>query len=146
MRIVIDTSVWMAAIRSRNGASFALLSQLPDAARVWHYGISTALWLEHEAKLLQSVDEGTMPLSEAQVRAVLAAIARFAEPVPVYFRLRPNLRDEGDNMVFECAAHFNAETIVTHNTRDFAQVNVRGYQVRAMRPGEFLQGLREGTI
>ena len=132
----------MAAIRSSRGASFALLSQLPDEERRWRFGVSNALWLEYEAKLLQSAAEGATPLSEGQVRAVLAAVARFTEPVSVYFRLRPNLRDEGDNMVFECAAHFNAAAIVTHNTRDFASVSVRGYTLRAVRPGEFLKEVR----
>jgi hypothetical protein len=51
--------------------------------------------------------------------AILAALAHFAEPVPIFFRLRPNLLDEGDNFVFECAAHFGATYIVTHNVRDF---------------------------
>lgn len=146
MRVVFDTSVWMAAIRSRNGASFALLSQLPEPTRPWQYGVSPALWSEYEAKLLQSVEDAATPLALAQVRAILAAVARFAEPVPIFFRLRPNLRDEGDNMVFECAAHFNAELIITHNVRDFATVKVRGYKIRAVSPGQFLRGVEEGTL
>ena len=141
MRVVFDTSVWMAAIRSRRGASFALLSEI-GAAR-FRYGISTALWLEYEAKLLQSVEESATPLSEAQVRAILAAIANFAEPVPIFFRLRPNLRDEGDNMVFECAAHFGASHIITHNVRDFRAMQIRGYNVKAVKPGDFLQLLNK---
>jgi predicted nucleic acid-binding protein len=136
----------MAAIRSRSGASFALLSQLPAEKRAWLYGVSTALWLEYEAKLLQSGEADATPLSEAQLRAILAAISHFAEPVPIYFRLRPNLRNEGDNMVFECAAHFGAEMIVTHNLHDFATVEVRGYNVRAIRPGEFLKQFRQELL
>jgi predicted nucleic acid-binding protein len=130
----------MAAIRSRNGASFVLLSQIGSGR--FRYGISTALWSEYQAKLLQSVDEGTAPLNEDQVRAILAALAQFAEPVPIFFRLRPNLRDEGDNFVWECAAHFGATYIVTHNLRDFRGPEIRGYQMRAVTPGEFLHTLR----
>ncbi len=140
MRVVFDTSVWVAAIRSRRGASFALLSEI--AGDRFRYGVSTALFLEYQAKLLQSVEEGVTPLSEAQVRAILAALAHFAEPVSIYFRLRPNLRDEGDNLVFECAAHFGASYIVTHNVRDFAHPQVRGYSVQAVRPSEFLEILK----
>jgi len=136
----------MAAIRSRSGASFALLSQLPKKSRAWRYGVSTALWLEYEAKLLQSVEENATPLSQTQINAIMATISQFAESVPIYFRLRPNLRDEGDNMVFECAAHFGADLIVTHNIRDFASPEVRGYSVRAIRPGEFLKKLQKESL
>ncbi len=141
MRVVFDTSVWMAAIRSRRGASFALLSEIGGGR--FRYGVSTALFLEYQAKLLQSVEEGATSLDEAQVRAILAALAHYAEPVPVFFRLRPNLRDEGDNFVFECAAHFGARYIVTHNVRDFLSPQVRGYNVQPVRPGEFLEMLKE---
>ncbi len=131
----------MAAIRSQRGASFALLSQI--GAGRFRYGVSIALFLEYQAKLLQSVEEGAMPLEARQVRAILAAIANFAEPVPIYFRLRPNLRDEGDNMVFECAAHFGARFIVTHNVRDFRSPSIRGYDIQPIRPGEFLELLKK---
>lgn len=141
MRVVIDTSVWMAAIRSRNGASYALLCEIGGAR--FSYGISIALWLEYQAKMLQSTDEHATPLSQAQVRAILAALAHFAEPVPIFFRMRPNLRDEGDNFVFECAAHFGARYIVTHNVRDFVSTQIRGYDVQPIRPGKFLKILEE---
>jgi len=144
MRVVFDTSVWMAAIRSRRGASFALLSDL--GGKRFRYGVSTSLFLEYESKLLQSVEEGATGLSEAQVRAILAALANFAEPVPIFFRLRPNLRGEGDNFVFECAAHFGASYIVTHNIRDFLSPQVRGYSVQPVRPGEFLEMLRKESL
>ena len=139
MRVVFDTRVWMAAIRSRTGASFALLSEIHGAR--FRFGISTALFLEYEAKLLDRNRLRPEALSEAQTRAILAALAHFGEPVPVFFRLRPNLRDEGDNFVFECAAHYGAEYIVTHNVRDFLTVDIIGYDVRPITPGEFLRTL-----
>ena len=93
--------------------------------------------------MLQSVEEGATSLTELQVRAILAALAHFAEPVPIFFRLRPNLRDEGDNFVFECAAHFGASYIVTHNVRDFRAPQMRGYRVKPLRPGEFMELLKK---
>ena len=73
---------------------------------------------------------------------ILAALAHYGTEVPVYFRLRPNLKDENDNMVFECAANFGAEAIVTHNVRDFRNPELRGYGIEILRPGEFLQRIR----
>ena len=143
VNVIFDTSVWMAAIRSRNGASFALLSQIGSGR--FRYGISTALFAEYRAKLLESVGARGVALDEVQIEAILAALAHFAEPVPIYFRLRPNLRDEGDNFVFECAAHFNATFIVTHNLRDFQNPEIRGYSVEAIAPGAFLEILNRET-
>ena len=81
-------------------------------------------------------------VTEQQIKAILAAVAHFAEPIPVFFRLRPNLRDEGDNFVFECAAHFGARYIVTHNVGDFQSPDVRGYDMKPITPGDFLTLLK----
>jgi len=82
-------------------------------------------------------------LTEQQVRAILAALAKFAIPVSIFFRLPPNLRDEGGNLIFECAAHFGARYIVTHNVRDFLATQIQQYEVEPVRPGEFLEILRK---
>lgn len=142
MRVVFDTCVWVSAIRSRQGASFALLSAI--ATDSFRPGISVALFLQYRAKLLQTVSEGKTALSVAQVEVVLAALAHYATEVPIYYRLRPNLRDEGDNMVFECAANFGAELVITHNVRDFRSPELRGYRIRPVTPGEFLQRIQDG--
>jgi predicted nucleic acid-binding protein len=81
-------------------------------------------------------------LSGEQTVAILAALAHCGTEVPVYFSLRPNLRDENDNMVFECAANFGAEAIVTHNVRDFRDPELRGYGIEVLRPGELLRRIR----
>ncbi|BCM93105.1 hypothetical protein IAD21_04993 [Abditibacteriota bacterium] len=93
--------------------------------------------------MLESVGAKQVTLNEIQMQAILAAIAHFADPVPIYFRLRPNLRDEGDNFVFECAAHYGASYLVTHNVRDFANPQIIGYNVQIITPGAFLKLLKE---
>ena len=49
MKIVIDTSVLVAAARSRQGASFALISSLPDPR--FKIALSVALYTEWQAVL-----------------------------------------------------------------------------------------------
>lgn len=49
MRIVLDTSVLVAAARSRQGASFALVSRLPDPR--FEIALSVALYTEWQAVL-----------------------------------------------------------------------------------------------
>ena len=139
----MDTCVWVSAIRSRQGAGYALLSLVPD--EVFRFGVSVALFLEYKAKLIGAVTAGESPLLLAQVDAVLFALAHYAVEVPVYYRLRPNLKDENDNMVFECAANFGAEAIITHNVKDFCSPELRGYGLSPITPGDFLMQIREGV-
>ncbi len=143
MRVVFDTNVRVAAVRSRRGASFALLSEIAHGR--FEFGVSVALFLQYKAKLSQALAEGTTRLNAAQVDAILAAIAHHGEPVPVFLKLRPNLVDEGDNLVFECAANFGAEYIVTHNVRHFLTPELRGYAMKVVEPGEFMEILRRET-
>lgn len=141
VRVVIDTCVWVAAIRSNKGASYRVLSLIGSGR--FDFGISVALYLEYTHALLRTAKEGETALSDAQVDAVLAALAHFADEVPVYYTLRPNLRDPNDDMVFECAAHYGASHIVTFNTADFARQELPGYGIQAIRPARFLEMLEE---
>jgi predicted nucleic acid-binding protein len=54
---------------------------------------------------------------------------------------RPFLRDPDDDMVLECAVASGANTIVTHNIKDFARTPSLG--VTALTPGQFLQHFKE---
>jgi len=63
VNVIFDTSVWMAAIRSRNGASFALLSQIGGGR--FRYGVSTALFAEYRAKMFESVGAKGVALNTA---------------------------------------------------------------------------------
>ena len=136
---MIDTCVWVAAVRSRLGASFALLSDIPSQR--FRFGISVALFLEYQAKLTQTVEQGSTVLTPPEINTILTALAFHSMEVPIYYRLRPNLKDANDNKVFECAANFGADAIVTHNTRDFLNSELN-YQFDVLKPGEFLQRMR----
>ena len=136
---MIDTCVWVAAVRSRLGASFALLSDIPSQR--FRFGISVALFLEYQAKLTQTVEQGSTVLTPPEINTILTALAFHSMEVPIYYRLRPNLKDANDDKVFECAANFGADAIVTHNTRDFLNSELN-YQFDVLKPGDFLQRMR----
>jgi putative PIN family toxin of toxin-antitoxin system len=140
MKVVFDTCIWVAAVRSRRGASFALLSEIPHGR--FRFGISIPLFTEYSAKLMDASASGKSRLTAAQTDAILQALAHFGTEVPIYYQLRPNLRDENDNMVFECAANFQAKAIVTHNIKDFLAPELRGYDIEPMTPGAFLERMR----
>lgn len=138
MRIVLDTSVLLSAARSRDGASFELVSMLPDPR--FTICLSVALYLEWQAVLtrMEHLPPGvTVDVAVGFVR-YLASIAHLQQ---VHFLWRPFLRDPNDDMVLECAVASGASVIVTHNVKDFMRAESLG--VSAMPPGRFLQTLKE---
>jgi putative PIN family toxin of toxin-antitoxin system len=137
-RAVLDTSVILAALRSRRGASNRLL-ELVALERV-RPPVSTALFLEYEDVLKRPENRLATGMSEAEVEGFLAAFASAAEGVDVNFRWRPQLKDPTDELVLEAAVNGQAGALVTHNLRDF-QSAVRTFNLRVMLPRELLKEL-----
>jgi putative PIN family toxin of toxin-antitoxin system len=136
-QVVLDTSVLVAAIRSRRGASFELLSRLGSGAL--DIAVSVALVLEYESAMLRN--KGDSPLSEDDVRALIDYVCAVAHHQRVFFLWRPFLRDPGDDHVLELAVAAGCAAIITHNIRDFQGAEKLG--VRIVTPGQFVRELRE---
>ena len=136
MRVVLDTSVLVAGVRSRRGASFEVLSRLGNGT--FGVAVSVSLVLEYEAALLRHVAESA--LDEDDVRDLIDYVCDVAIRQKIFFLWRPFLRDPGDDLVLELAVAAQCEAIVTHNVRDFRGIEQLG--VRVLTPGEFLQELR----
>lgn len=132
MRVVLDTSVLVAAVRSRQGASFQLLSSLPSAR--FQIALTVALYTEWQAVLTrpEHLPPGARPEMALGFLRYLASTAHLQD---VHFLWRPFLRDPDDDMVLECAVASGSRFIVTHNVRDFARAE--SLQVRAITPAEF---------
>ena len=120
MRIVLDTDVVVAALRSPGGASAAIVRLVRQGGAT--LSISVALALEYEAVCSRPEHRLGAGLSEHQVNVFVDAIVALAEPVPVHFLWRPQLRDPCDEMVLEVAINGEADALVTFNTRDFGNV------------------------
>jgi predicted nucleic acid-binding protein len=139
LRVVLDTSVLVAALRSRRGASFELISSLGTGA--FDVAVSVPLVLEYEGALLRHV--AASPYTESDVRTLIDYICDIAVQQEVFFLWRPLLHDPGDDLVLELAVAARCEAIVTHNVRDFRGVEKFGIGV--LRPGRFLQQVRGQT-
>ncbi len=83
MRVVLDTSVLVAGLRSRLGASNRLLAQVAEGRCVPL--VTTAVFLEYEDVLLRPEHRLATGMSERDVAGFLAALASAAEPVDVHF-------------------------------------------------------------
>jgi putative PIN family toxin of toxin-antitoxin system len=136
VRIVLDTSVIVAGLRSRNGASFAVLERL--SRNVFKLVATPPLFLEYEQVLKRS----RHGLAAEHVDGFLSEIARVIEPVQVWFTWRPQLADPGDEMVLEAAINGHADAIVTHNRRDF-EFGAGRFGIEVWSPADLLRRLPE---
>ena len=140
LRVILDTSVLVAASRSRNGASFGLLSMLPSSQ--FEIALTVALYTEWQSVLTRP--EHLPPgVSANDAMGFLRYLASIAHLQDVHFLWRPFLRDPDDDMVLECAVASGSEYIITHNVKDFKRATE--LNVRAVTPAEFLTLLRSSS-
>ena len=138
MRVVLDTSVIVAASRSRQGASFELLRHLDSGA--FEPALSIGLYLEWQDALARP-ENRPVGISADAAAGFLRYLAARSILQPIYFRWRPNLTDPDDGLVLELAVAAGCESIVTHNCKDFRGCEHFGLIV--LTPAEFLRHLRD---
>lgn len=133
MRLVLDTDVLVAAMRSPSGASAAILK----AARLGRITLlmSVSLALEFEAVCSRVEHRVAAGLSEREVSVFVSAVIAMTEPVETHFLWRPQLRDTGDEMVLEAAVNGRADALVTFNQRDYGSAPAR-FGVELLLPRE----------
>ncbi len=139
MRLVLDTDVVVAGMRSPAGASAALL--LAALQRRLTLCTNVALMLEYEAVCSRAAHRTAAGLTRKEVDIFLDAIAALVEPVDTHFLWRPQLRDPADEMVLEAAVNGRAQAIVTFNVRDFGTAAAR-FGVDLLLPREALALLK----
>jgi len=130
--VVKDTNVVVAALRSRRGASFAIVRRIGQG---WAPLISVPLILEYEAVGKRQAE--LLKIPEATVENLIRAFCFFGLETDVHFRLRPFLRDPSDEFLLELAVAGRADAIVTHNVRHFA--GVERFGIRVLTPRDFLR-------
>jgi predicted nucleic acid-binding protein len=133
LTVVLDTNVLEAAMRSRRGASFAVLSQV--GTDLFEIAVSVPLVFEYEEVLLRQADE--VGRSSQVVTDVIDHLCNVGKRQAIFFLWRPCLPDPSDDMVLELAVAAGCDAIVTHNVRDFEPA--RRFRVAVLRPGEFLK-------
>jgi putative PIN family toxin of toxin-antitoxin system len=136
-RIVIDTNVFISALRSTRGASYKLLFETNRS--MFAQNISTPLILEYESVAKRELPSLTVTAQE--VDAILDMICKNSEACTVSFRWRPYLKDPGDDFILELAVQSQSKYIVTYNKADFA--GVEDFGIALVTPREFLQILGE---
>src|SRR5262245_28396862 len=137
LRVVFDTSVLVAALRSRRGASFRLIELLRAGA--FEIALSVPLAVEYEAVLTKHA--ASLGLRRSEVTIIVDYLCAVGRRQPIHFLWRPLLRDPDDEFVLEVAVAAGCQYIVTHNVRDFAGAERLG--VNIVRSGKCLHKLEE---
>jgi len=136
MRLVLDTDVVVAAMRSPRGGSAELLRRIDEGKATML--LSVALALEYEAICTLPEHRLASGLSAADAGVYVNTLIEMAEPVESWFRWRPQLRDPGDEIVLEAAVNGRAEAIVTFNEKDLRPAR-SSFGIEVLRPGEVLR-------
>jgi len=139
MRVVLDTSVLVAAARSARGASHALLSRLPDAR--FQPVVSVPLFVEYRAVLLRP--ENLLLRPPPQAEGFLDFLLSTAHLQEIFFHWRPALPDPDDDLILELAVAASCRYVVTHNLRDFR--GMEKWATAAVTPGGFLKLIEKAT-
>jgi len=139
MRIVLDTDVLVAGLRSSKGASRQLLILLDEER--FEALASVGLVLEYEAVLKRPENLTAAGLSESEIEEFINAFALIVKPIKTFYLWRPMLKDPNDEFVLELAVNGQADAIVTFNTRHFEEA-AKHFGIEVLKPGEILRRLR----
>jgi putative PIN family toxin of toxin-antitoxin system len=139
MRVVLDTDVVVAGLRSDRGASRKLLAAALDGRIV--VLASVPLFLEYEAVLTRPEQRAEIGLSVREINVFLDTLAAAIEQVVFRFLWKPQLRDPADEMVLETAVNGQADRIATFNVRHLREA-AAFFGISAARPGEIWEEFR----
>lgn len=131
--VVIDTNVLIAALRSRRGASFKVISLMDRG--LFQLSVSVPLVLEYESTAKRISKSPGITYSD--IDDILDYICHIASHHKIYYLWRPFLRDPADDMVLELAVESESDFIVTHNIRDFTGIEQFG--IEAITPKQLLE-------
>lgn len=132
-RVVLDTNIIVSALRSANGAAAAVIALLADDQLEAH--LSLPLYMQYKDVVLRHTEELRIPSDE--ISAALESIKHLSVLHDIHFLLRPELEDEGDNLVLELAFTARVDFIVTHNVRDF--LRSQRYGIVAITPLQLIR-------
>ena len=133
IQIVVDTNIFVSALKNDTGASFYLRSLI--GKNEFEINISVPLIMEYEAvgvRFLKQTNLNTSDLND-----ILDYICSISNKHKINYLWRPFLRDPKDDFILELAVKARCQYIITFNKKDFK--NISKFGVTALTPWEFLK-------
>jgi len=141
LRVVLDTNILIAGLRSQEGVSFELLNLLPE--RRFTLLLSVPLLLEYETVLKREEHLRASGLTTREIDTILDVICSCAKTISrMAYTWRPQLPDPKDEMVLDLALNGQADAIVTFNRQDFVSAT-KSFNLSLWSPKEFYEKLKE---
>lgn len=128
-KIIIDTNVLVAALRSSQGTSYKLLRTLAEEHNPFKLQVSVPLVAEYDEVLARA-------FPQIQTSDIVDYLCAIAEHHKIFYLWRPALKDPDDDFILELAVKANA-AIITWNLKDFAVAKKFGVEV--MTPKQLLE-------
>ena len=124
-RVILDTNVILAALRSQTGASHRLLLTIGHPQ--WQSVITPALMYEYEDVARRP---GNVPgLSPQQITHILDRVYQLSQRKLTWFSWRPLSSDPGDDAILEAAIAGNCDFVVSFNERHLRPAGEFGIEV-----------------
>ena len=136
-KIVIDTNVFISALKSKRGASFKLL--FDTSYEKFEQSISPSLIFEYES--VAKRESSNIALNNSGIDSILDMICEWAIKCEIFFLWRPYLKDSKDDFILELAVESQSDFIITYNKNDFKGIEKFG--VKVLTPKEFLKKIGE---
>lgn len=134
--VVLDTNVWVAAFRSRRGASRLVIDNVIDGRITMH--LTVPLVAEYEEVFVR--ERRPMGLNREEVDLLLDLICSLGHHHEVHYLWRWQAPDPRDAHVLEAALAASCPYLLTFNKRDLQEAEDFG--LRVLTPGEFLTLIR----
>lgn len=140
MRVVLDTSVLITALRSSTGAAAEILRLvlLKELTILMDYKLAC----EYRDVALRAEHLNASNKTEEETTLLLDVLEALAEPVLIVVRHTQLSQDANDDMVLEVAINGRADAIVTNNTKHFREPAKR-LHLEVMTPAELLNEFRK---
>lgn len=136
MRVVLDTNVIVAGLKSKRGASFKVLSLIGTGK--FDLVLSVPLLFEYESVLKRTT---LMNITPKDIDDFLDYFCSIATRCKIFYLWRPLLKDPADDMILELAVESGSAYIITFNIGDFVGSNRFG--ISAITPKTFLTKIGE---
>lgn len=140
MKVVVDTNVLIAALLGGKGPNRAVIRHCLTGRLLPQ--LAAALYFEYEDVFERQTVLTLCKLNSEQRLLFLDAFLSVCQWNQLYFRWRPNLRDEGDNHLIELAVASNARYLITNNVKDFRFAELRFPALEVVKPEQLLEVLK----
>jgi putative PIN family toxin of toxin-antitoxin system len=112
MKIVVDTSVWISALITKNSKARELLRFVFQKKLCPQ--MSEALFREYEEVMKRKKIQTLTPLTIAEQNDLFEAYLSTCKWNEIYYMWRPNLKDENDNFTYNIKDFKSAELVFKH--------------------------------